>query len=248
MRYPINHIAITKGFHQGLSLDFGWWGHHNQNVYSISNGYVLKLEKQKTGGNCIWIKHLDGKVSLYAHLNTMEVKQGSTILMGQKIGTMGATGQVSGEHLHLGIYSKEKADIGFNSKGLYSNADVNPFEYLEVYEGQEVFSNTLEKYKDKIRFHENYTTGRYKLIYAKAIRYDHYLGEEYIVKVGECYLDIRDDLTSNRLDDEAFYKAGTIVDITEIYEDETTRIWGKLRNCWIVLQNRDGSPQATKIR
>lgn len=246
MRYPVNHIAITQGFHQGKSIDFGWYNHHNQDVYSISNGYVLKIEKQKTGGNCVWIKHVDGKVSLYAHLDTIKVKHSSNVLMGEKIGTMGKTGIVTGEHLHLGIYSEEKANKGFNSKGLYGNADINPFEYLEVYEGQEVYKGTLEKYN--IRFHENYTTGRYKLIYAKAIRRDHYLGEEYIVKVGECYLDIRDDLTSNRLDDEAFYRAGAIVDITEIYEDETTRIWGKLRNCWIVLQNRDGSPQATKIR
>lgn len=92
-----------------------------------------------------------------------------------------------------------------------------------------------------------YEPGKYKLNVAKAIRTEHKLDDKNIVKVGACYDDVRKNLTSKNTKDNARYKVGTIVDITEIYIDETTRVWGKLRNCWIVLCNKDGTPQAQRI-
>ena len=89
MRYPVNYISITQGYHQGKSLDFGWCSHKYQNIMSVADGVVLKTEKQKTGGNCIFVKHDDGIVSLYGHLDTMVVKKGQKVSLGQKIGTMG---------------------------------------------------------------------------------------------------------------------------------------------------------------
>lgn len=92
---------------------------------------------------------------------------------------------------------------------------------------------------------QTWTPGKYKLTVSKAIRKDHILSDN-IVKVGRCAASVRKNLTSKKWGAEAFYKVGTIVDITEIYVDETTRVWGKLQNCWIVLCNKDGSPQAKK--
>ena len=54
-------------------------------------------------------------------------------------------------------------------------------------------------------------------------------------------------LTSSNDNDDAYYNEGTILDITEIYQDETSRIWGKTINTWVVLCNADGTPQAKRV-
>lgn len=50
-------------------------------------------------------------------------------------------------------------------------------------------------------------------------------------------------LTSKKPNDSAYFKVGVKVKITDIYVDKTTRVWGKLTNTWIVLQNKDGKKQ-----
>ena len=253
-RYPTNFISITHYPHSkdDLSIDFGYDSHKYQDIYSIGNGKVIRVETQITGGNCIFIKHDNGMVSLYGHLNNFNVKYNDKVSLGQKIGNMGESGQVTGQHLHLGVYSKEKADIGFNSKGLYGNADINPFEVLEVYQNQQVNEKTLKEYGSMIKYHEDLKIGKYKIIYkdGKAIRTDHKLGVEYIVLVKDVMYDPYKKynmLTSTNDYDKAYIAVNQIVDITEIYVDETSRVWGKLKNCWIVLVNKDGTPQAERL-
>lgn len=91
-----------------------------------------------------------------------------------------------------------------------------------------------------------YVPGKYKLLVAKCIRNNHSISNN-IVKVGETRVDIRKDLTSTKSKDNAKFKVGTIVEITEVFTEHNGRIWGKLRNSWIVLCNADGTPQAKKI-
>lgn len=53
-------------------------------------------------GNGVVIKHSDGSgYSMYAHLNAVSVTKGATVAQGQKIGTMGSTGNSTGAHLHF---------------------------------------------------------------------------------------------------------------------------------------------------
>lgn len=238
MRYPINHIAITQYFHQGKCIDFGYWTNVNQPVYAVDNATVYKVEKQSKGGNVIYLKHDDGKVSCYAHLSKILVTVGTRVLLGEQIANMGATGQVSGPHLHFGLFS--------SNKNIYGNSDLNPLDYLEVYEDQEVHSKTLQNYPIKLHKENNYSVGKYKLLYSKAIRSSHDLGNN-IVKVGDVMTSKRDLLTSTNPKDDAHYKVGTILDITEIYQDETSRVWGKTINTWVVLCNKDGTPQAERV-
>ena len=65
-----------------------------------------------------------------------------------------------------------------------------------------------------------------------------------IVLVKECKASIKPKLTSNKPNAKAYFKVGVLVDITDIYVEKNNRIWGKLTNTWIVIQNMDGSPQA----
>jgi murein DD-endopeptidase MepM/ murein hydrolase activator NlpD len=54
-------------------------------------------------GNTIVIDHGYGIYTLYAHLSEMEVKVGDTVESNAEIGEVGATGRVTGPHLHWGL-------------------------------------------------------------------------------------------------------------------------------------------------
>ena len=54
-------------------------------------------------GNVMVIDHGLGLGSIYAHLERLLVKEGQRVEQGQPIGTVGATGRVTGPHLHWGI-------------------------------------------------------------------------------------------------------------------------------------------------
>ncbi len=77
-------------------------------ILAAAAGKVLKIVHSNSGyGNYILIDHgkKNGKsyVTLYAHLKTINVKKGETVVKGQKIGYMGSTGFSTGTHLHFEI-------------------------------------------------------------------------------------------------------------------------------------------------
>ena len=55
-------------------------------------------------GNIVGLDHGQGVASAFLHLNTVLVKEGDLVQVGQKIGTVGSTGAVTGPHLHWGLY------------------------------------------------------------------------------------------------------------------------------------------------
>ena len=77
-------------------------------ILAAAAGKVIKTVKSNSGyGNYILIDHgkKNGKsyVTLYAHLKTISVSKGETVVKGQKIGYMGSTGFSTGTHLHFEI-------------------------------------------------------------------------------------------------------------------------------------------------
>lgn len=150
MRYPVNYIAISQGYHCGKSLDFGWnskYGGQNQPIIACAKGVVKQVEKQTTGGNVVFIDYPEyGVRACYGHLQTILVKKGQEVNEAQQIGTMGNTGVATGNHLHFGLYP-------ITDKINYGNATIDPFEVCEVYPNQVVGSTTANKYKNKIKYH-----------------------------------------------------------------------------------------------
>jgi len=55
----------------------------------------------KNYGKVILLRHEDNSQSLYAHLDSMQVKAGQYVAAGEHIGKVGTTGRVSGPHLHF---------------------------------------------------------------------------------------------------------------------------------------------------
>ena len=238
MRYPTNYISITQGYHQGKSLDFGWCSHRYQDIMSVDDGLVIKAETQITGGNCIYIQHSNGIVSLYGHLDKMVIKTGDKVKLGQKIGTMGQTGTLAkAMHLHFGLYSKAKAEKGFNKNGLYGNADIDPFTYLYVYPNQDASKIALA-YKDKIQYYrkgEEWSTGKYQLKYAKYVRKspkvagNRYKVKELMAKGEDWNAEELKMLVSKNKNDYAKINANQILQIVKIVK-ENSNIWGKYGN------------------
>lgn len=80
------------------------------NVKAAENGVVAYAGNEVKGmGNLIIIQHSDGWMTVYAHLDSMSVRRGTKVLVGQKIGTVGETGKVDQPQLHFEIRKGTKA-------------------------------------------------------------------------------------------------------------------------------------------
>ncbi|NUN64256.1 peptidoglycan DD-metalloendopeptidase family protein [Pseudanabaena biceps] len=94
---------------------FGWrWGRVHQGIdiaapvgtpiLAAASGVVEYSSWNDGGyGNMIDIRHADGTITRYAHMNDRFVKEGQTVTQGQLIGEMGSTGFSTGPHLHFEI-------------------------------------------------------------------------------------------------------------------------------------------------
>ncbi len=54
-------------------------------------------------GNTVWLDHGGGLLSMVCHLSAVDVKLGDTLRTGQRLGAVGATGRVTGPHLHWSV-------------------------------------------------------------------------------------------------------------------------------------------------
>ena len=84
-------------------------------VSAAENGVVAYAGNEVRGmGNLIIIQHSDGWMTVYAHLNSMSVRRGARVSVGQKIGPVGQTGKVSVPQLHFEIRNGTKAHNPIN--------------------------------------------------------------------------------------------------------------------------------------
>jgi murein DD-endopeptidase MepM/ murein hydrolase activator NlpD len=72
-------------------------------IHATQRARVVLAEPLYFSGNTVVIDHGLGIYTLYGHMESMSVKVGDTVAPGQVIGHVGATGRVTGPHLHWGL-------------------------------------------------------------------------------------------------------------------------------------------------
>lgn len=81
-----------------LGADFA--GAPGAPVYAANRGVVALVADFYLGGRVVYLDHGAGLVTGYFHLSRAVVATGDTVVRGQRIGRVGATGRVTGPHLH----------------------------------------------------------------------------------------------------------------------------------------------------
>ncbi|WP_281738375.1 M23 family metallopeptidase [Enterococcus dispar] len=85
--------------HDGIDLT----GSTGQTIMAARDGVVVEAGFDASCGNHVIVKHDNGYYTYYFHLTTIEVSNGASVSVGQRIGGMGTTGNSTGVHLHFGV-------------------------------------------------------------------------------------------------------------------------------------------------
>ncbi|MEM7091357.1 MAG: peptidoglycan DD-metalloendopeptidase family protein [Actinomycetota bacterium] len=96
--------TLTSGFgprwgrqHNGIDVA----ANTGTNVIAAAAGQVVSAGFNGGFGNMVTIDHGGGLVTVYAHLNSMNVRAGQQVVAGNSVGTVGTTGNSTGPHLHF---------------------------------------------------------------------------------------------------------------------------------------------------
>ena len=102
-----NYGAKSSGlFNDGINIG----ATRGTAVKAPENGVVAYAGNEVKGmGNLIIIQHEDGWMTVYAHMDSMVVRRGARVSVGQQIGTVGKTGKVDSPQLHFEIRKGTKA-------------------------------------------------------------------------------------------------------------------------------------------
>ncbi len=93
-RHPV--LGTTK-MHNGIDLAVGT----GTEVRAIAAGRVLYTASDRVNGRFLKIDHGHGLTSIYCHNSKVTVKRGARLKRGDRVADSGATGRVSGPHLHF---------------------------------------------------------------------------------------------------------------------------------------------------
>jgi murein DD-endopeptidase MepM/ murein hydrolase activator NlpD len=97
VRRIINNIP--KNSHSGVDVT----ADEGEPVLAPNDGVVAMVDDLFFSGNSVIIDHGDGIYSMFFHLSESKVRMGQAVMKGDVIGLVGATGRVSGAHLHWGV-------------------------------------------------------------------------------------------------------------------------------------------------
>ncbi|WP_231114813.1 M23 family metallopeptidase [Lentzea aerocolonigenes] len=73
-------------------------------IVAAMDGTVIEAGPASGFGLWVRIQHEDGTITVYGHMNTIDVPQGAKVKAGQQIATIGNRGQSTGPHLHFEVW------------------------------------------------------------------------------------------------------------------------------------------------
>ncbi|MER6981293.1 transglycosylase family protein [Streptomyces carpinensis] len=115
--YRVSGSHWSKGYHTGVDFVVPT----GTSVHAAGAGRVVDAGWGGAYGYQVVIRHADGRYTQYGHLSAISVRAGQTVSAGQRIGRSGATGNVTGPHLHFEV----RTGPGFGT-------DVDPVAYLRA--------------------------------------------------------------------------------------------------------------------
>ncbi|WP_439659986.1 M23 family metallopeptidase [Lentzea sp. HUAS TT2] len=74
-------------------------------IVSVMDGTVVEAGPASGFGLWVRIQHEDGTITVYGHMNTIDVPQGAKVKAGQQIATIGNRGQSTGPHVHFEVWA-----------------------------------------------------------------------------------------------------------------------------------------------
>ncbi|MBC7234362.1 MAG: M23 family metallopeptidase [Chloroflexi bacterium] len=95
-----NYAGRLLAYHAGLDID----GETGDQVVAAADGVVVLAEPLQVRGNAVVLDHGWGVLSGYYHLDTIAVSLGDRVAAGDPLGTLGASGLVTGSHLHWELH------------------------------------------------------------------------------------------------------------------------------------------------
>lgn len=102
------YISSTYGYRWGVlhaGIDIAGCGYGSP-VYAVGAGTVVRMGYNNGAfGTFIVINHNNGYYTIYEHLSAIFITDGQTVQKGQQIGAMGNSGDSTGTHLHLGLWT-----------------------------------------------------------------------------------------------------------------------------------------------
>ena len=148
LTWPVDNVRITQGygdtsstgfvndvynFHNGIDIGASVRGVIGDPIRTAAPGHVVGAGS--TGryayGRWVAVDHLNGLVTLYAHLSLQQVSVGQEVQRGTVIGRMGNTGFSTGAHLHFTVYAEESFRIESRWYGpLPIGASFDPIQFL----------------------------------------------------------------------------------------------------------------------
>ncbi|WP_369393707.1 transglycosylase family protein [Streptomyces sp. CG1] len=115
--YRVAGSHWSKGYHTGVDFLVPT----GTSVQAAEAGQVVAAGWGGAYGYQVVIRHADGRYTQYAHLSAIAVRTGQNVAAGRRIGRSGATGNVTGPHLHFEV--RTGPDFG---------TDIDPLAYLRA--------------------------------------------------------------------------------------------------------------------
>ncbi|URM89339.1 M23 family metallopeptidase [Streptomyces sp. MRC013] len=115
--YRVGGSLWSSGSHSGVDFH----APYGSTVVSVGLGTVVEAGWGGAYGNNVVIRMQDGTYTQYAHLASVGVSVGQTVMPGQQIGVSGSTGNSTGPHLHF--EARTSSEYG---------SDIDPVSYLRA--------------------------------------------------------------------------------------------------------------------